>query len=164
MTETLRGTLFGAMFVLAAVLLAAPSPSLALGVDPPLADPKLEARAVDLHKQLRCLVCQNQSIHDSNAGLARDLREVVRERVTAGDTDDQVIAFFVDRYGDWVLLNPPFNLSTAALWGAPLALILGGGFSVALFLRRSSRKTAPISAPLSESERARLDRLLESDG
>ena len=144
-------------------LLLIPLAALALGVDPPLADAKLEARAVALHKQLRCLVCQNQSIHDSNAGLARDLRQVVRERMVAGDSDDEAIAYLVTRYGDWVLLNPPFNLSTAALWGAPIALIVFGSLGVGLFLRRTGRRTAPIAAPLSDAERARLDRLLESD-
>ena len=154
------------VWLAAAVLsvLLAPLPALALGIDPPLADPKLEARAITLHKQLRCLVCQNQSIHDSNAGLARDLRQVVRERLVAGDSDDKIISYMVTRYGDWVLLNPPFNLSTAALWGGPIALILFGGLGVGLFLRRSGRRTAPVIAPLSDTEQARLDRLLESDG
>ena len=161
MMGPLRRALFGTAIV---VLLLAPHLGLALGIDPPLADPNLEARAVELHKQLRCLVCQNQSIHDSNAGLARDLREVVRERVVAGDSDQQVIDYVVDRYGDWVLLNPPFNLSTAALWGAPFALILVGGLSVALFLRRTNRKTVAAATPLTDTERARLDRVLESDG
>ena len=152
------------LFVVAVAMALGSHTGWALGVDPPLADPKLEARAVALHKQLRCLVCQNQSIHDSNAGLARDLRQVVRERVVAGDSDEQAIDYLVQRYGDWVLLKPPFNLSTAALWGAPIALIVFGGFGVALFLRRVSAKTAPASAPLSDDERARLDRVLESDG
>ena len=161
MMGPLRGALLGTVIV---ALLLVPNLSLALGIDPPLADPKLEARSVELHKQLRCLVCQNQSIHDSNAGLARDLREVVRERVVAGDSDQEVIDYVVDRYGDWVLLNPPFNLSTAALWGAPFALILVGGLSVALFLRRTSRRTVTAATPLTDAERARLDRVLESDG
>ena len=161
MMGPLRGALLGTVIV---ALLLVPNLGLALGIDPPLADPKLEARSVELHKKLRCLVCQNQSIHDSNAGLARDLREVVRERVVAGDSDQDVIDYVVDRYGDWVLLNPPFNLSTAALWGAPFALILVGGLSVALFLRRTSRRTVTAATPLTDAERARLDRVLESDG
>lgn len=152
------------VWVLFVVVLISPHMSLALGIDPPLADPRLEARAVALHKQLRCLVCQNQSIHDSNAGLAQDLREVVRERVTAGDTDQEAIAYVVHRYGDWVLLKPPFNASTAALWGGPFALILIGGLSVVVFLRRINKKTAPAVAPLTDHERAQLDRVLEGDG
>ncbi len=156
-----RRVLFGTAVI---ALLLAPHLGMALGIDPPLADPKLEARAVELHKQLRCLVCQNQSIHDSNAGLARDLREVVRERLVAGDTDQETIDYVVDRYGDWVLLKPPFNLSTAALWGAPFALILLGGLSVVMFLRRVGRTNVVAATPLSDTERARLDRVLESDG
>ncbi len=159
MNRLVRTTLFcAAALILAAMLNLAG----ALGVDPPLADPELEARAIALHKQLRCLVCQNQSIHDSNAALARDLRQIVRERLIAGDSDREAIDHVVSRYGDWVLLNPPFKLTTAALWGAPIALILVGGLAVILFLRRSNRQ--PAAAALSEAERARLDRLLEDDG
>lgn len=161
MMGPLRSALLGTVIV---ALLLVPHLGLALGIDPPLADPNLEARSVELHKQLRCLVCQNQSIHASNAGLARDLREVVRQRVVAGDSDQEVIDYVVDRYGDWVLLNPPFNLSTAALWGAPFALILVGGLIVALFLRRTRRRTVTAATSLTDAERARLDRVLESDG
>lgn len=148
-----------ALLGLAAWAVAA-TPAAALGVDPPLADPRLETRAIALHKQLRCLVCQNQSIHDSNADLATDLRRLVRERLLAGDNDREAIAYIVGRYGDWVLLDPPFKLATAALWGGPAALILIAAAAVAVSLRRRRPSAA---APLSPAERARLDRLLEDD-
>lgn len=154
----------GLICLAAGIVLTTADHAAALGVDPPLADPNLEARAITLHKQLRCLVCQNQSIHDSNAGLARDLRQIVRERLVAGDSDREVIDYVASRYGDWVLLNPPFKLTTAALWVAPVALILLGGLAVMVFLRRSSRQSATSATPLSDAERARLDRLLEGDG
>jgi len=154
----------GLICLAAVIALTTADHAAALGVDPPLADPKLEARAITLHKQLRCLVCQNQSIHDSNAGLARDLRQIVRERLVAGDSDREVIDYVASRYGDWVLLNPPFKLTTAALWGAPVALILVGGLAVMVFLRRNSRQSATAATPLSDAERARLDHLLEGDG
>src|SRR5690606_34587623 len=103
--------------ILALLLFAAPA--LAIGVDEPLPDPAQEQRAREISKSLRCLVCQNQSIEDSNATLAKDLRRIVRERVQAGDSDDQVREYLVARYGDWVLLKPPFNVRTAALWIGP---------------------------------------------
>lgn len=127
-------------------------------VDPPLDDPALEARAIELHKQLRCLVCQNQSIHDSNAELARDLRIVVRERLAAGDTDDQAVQYLVARYGDWVLLRPPLKPATLLLWLGPLVILLAAGAGAAVFLRRASG-AAP--EPLSDAERARLRELLK---
>ncbi len=154
----------GLICLAAVIALTTADHAAALGIDPPLADSKLETRAITLHKQLRCLVCQNQSIHDSNAGLARDLRQIVRERLVAGDSDREVIDYVASRYGDWVLLNPPFKLTTAALWVAPVALILVGGVAVMVFLRRSSRQSATSATPLSDAERARLDRLLEGDG
>ena len=149
-----------ALLGLAACAVAA-AQAAALGVDPPLADPRLETRAIALHKQLRCLVCQNQSIHDSNADLATDLRRLVRERLLAGDSDREAITHIVGRYGDWVLLDPPFKLATAALWGGPAALILIAAAAVAVSFRRRGRPSA--AAPLSPAERARLDRLLEGD-
>lgn len=104
-----------------------------------LEDPALEARVRELGKQLRCLVCQNQSIFDSNAGLAYDLRALLRERVLAGDTDKEAIAYVAERYGDYVLLKPPVAGHTAVLWAAPVLLLLvafGGG---AIYLRRRGR-------------------------
>ena len=124
-----------------------------------LADPVLEQRARDLSKQLRCLVCQNQSIDDSDAGLARDLRQLVRERLVAGDSDAEIIAFLTARYGDFVLLRPPVKPATWGLWFGPLAVLLVAGGGIVVFLRRrGSRETA--SAPLSPGERARLDALM----
>ncbi|MBL4908033.1 MAG: cytochrome c-type biogenesis protein CcmH [Sneathiella sp.] len=134
----------------------------AVFVENRLSDPKLEARAQVIAEGIRCLVCQNQSIMDSNADLAKDLRALVRERIQAGDSDDDVRQYLVDRYGDWVLLNPPFKLRTALLWIGPLLVFIGGGFAMFLFLRRRN-DTAGITVapkPLSEKEQAELDRLL----
>jgi cytochrome c-type biogenesis protein CcmH len=124
-----------------------------------LKDPALEARARAISQELRCLVCQNQSIDDSNADLAHDLRMIVRERLKAGDSDRQVKAYLVARYGDFVLLDPPFKTKTLVLWlGPPLLLILGAG-GVFLLLRR--RPAVAAAAPLSEPERRRLAELTE---
>ena len=142
-------------------LLGAP----AAGVEPDeiLADPALESRARSISKQLRCLVCQNQSIDDSDAPLARDLRIVVRERLTAGASDDEVMGFVTARYGDFVLLSPPFKTKTLALWLGPAAILLMGLAAVGMFLRRR-RAASPASTPaLSERERDRLGRLLDED-
>lgn len=117
-----------------------------------LPDPAQEARAQAIGRQLRCLVCQNESIEDSHAGLARDLRGIVRSRVAAGESDGQVVDWVVARYGDFVRLRPPFNWSTALLWGSPaLALLLGLG--AAAFARR---RPAPAPTPLTEAERKQL--------
>jgi cytochrome c-type biogenesis protein CcmH len=126
-----------------------------------LADPALEARARKISQELRCLVCQNQSIDDSNAELARDLRLIVRERLTAGDSDAQVLAFVEQRYGEFVLLRPPFKLHTLALWLTPLLLLIG----TVLVLRRNARMRASVeradnAALLSAEEQKRLDELL----
>lgn len=128
--------------------------------DEVLADAALETRARTLSGQLRCLVCQNQSIDDSNAPLARDLRLLVRERLKAGDDDRAAIGYIVARYGDFVLLKPPLRLSTLLLWLSPLLALLGGAW-MAL---RSLRAGAPGSGgtqPLSEAERAKLDDILK---
>ena len=125
-----------------------------------LKDPALEARARTISQELRCVVCQNQSIDDSNAPLAHDLRVLVRERLTAGDTDSQVLAFVEARYGEFVLLRPRFKLQTLLLWLTPL-LLLGGA---AVFLVRArSRQPASGAAPLSADEQKRLDELLAQD-
>ncbi|RTL71898.1 MAG: cytochrome c-type biogenesis protein CcmH [Hyphomicrobiales bacterium] len=123
-----------------------------------MADPKLEARARVLSQELRCLVCQNQSIDDSNAELARDLRVLVRERLAAGDSDAAVLAFIEARYGEFVLLRPRFNARTLLLWIAPL-LLLGGAIYAATRRFRAAPSLAP-SAPLSAEEKRRLDELL----
>jgi len=144
-------------FVLLLVLLIA-APAWAVEPDEMLSDPAQEARAREVGQELRCLVCQNQSIDDSNAPLARDLRILVRERIKAGDNNAQVMDFVVARYGDYVRLRPPIRPETYLLWFSPalvLVIALGGMF---LILRR--RKAAPRAAPLDEDERARLDKIL----
>jgi cytochrome c-type biogenesis protein CcmH len=131
-------------------------PAAAIGVDvEKLPDPAKEAQARALMKELRCLVCQNQSIEDSDADLARDLRVIVRERLAAGDSPEQVKAYLVDRYGEWVLLRPLVNRTTWILWATPpLVLVLGG--VLLILLRRRKVDTAPA---LSAEERAALDEL-----
>ncbi len=147
--------------ILIVALWAAAAPAGAVEPDEMLADPVLETRARDISKQLRCLVCQNQSIDDSNAQLARDLRVLVRERLTAGDSDDAVIAFITSRYGDFVLLRPPFKAITFVLWLAPPVILLLGGVAVVFYFRR--RRGAKAAAPLSADERRRIDALLGGD-
>jgi len=127
-----------------------------------LKDPALEARARSISRELRCLVCQNQSIDDSNADLAHDLRVIVRERLAAGDSDEQVKAYLVARYGDFVLLDPPFKTKTLLLWLGPAILLLLGAGGVYALLRR--RPAAAPEAPLSEAERQRLAELTAEDG
>jgi len=129
--------------------------------DRPLADPALEARAVALQQSLRCVVCQNESIAESGAVLAADLRQVVRERVAAGDSDEEVRAFMVARYGDFVLLKPPFEPATWLLWLGPLIVVLLGGLAVIAYLRQ--RHTVPEATALSADEMARLDALLAQE-
>ena len=125
--------------------------------DEVLDDPALEARARELSTHLRCLVCQNQSIDDSNAELARDLRVLVRERLVAGDTNEEVIDFVVSRYGEFVLLKPRMNLRNLALWATPL-VVIGAG---ALFLMTRKRRKAGPGDRLSTEEEARLGKILE---
>jgi cytochrome c-type biogenesis protein CcmH len=124
-----------------------------------LADPALEARARALSAELRCMVCQNQSIDDSDAPLAKDLRVLLRERIAAGDSDQQVIDFLVARYGEFILLKPRFTWHTALLWGAPPAALVIGGI-VAVVLLRSRRGRAAEAAALSPDEEARLTDIL----
>jgi cytochrome c-type biogenesis protein CcmH len=146
------------------LLLAAAGPTLAAtSPDEMLADPVLEARARDLGRELRCLVCQNQSIDDSNADLAKDLRRLVRERLAAGDSDAEIKEFLVARYGDFVLLEPPFRPSTWLLWLGPALAAVAGGAAIAVFMRRRRATTAD-AVPLSPAERARLDELLGDNG
>ena len=135
------------------------SPALAVQPDEILDDPVLEARARQLSKGLRCLVCRNESIDESNADLARDLRLLVRERLVAGDSDAQAVAFIVDRYGEYVLLKPTATGSSILLWLAgPLMLLTGLGIGAA-YLRRRARVAAPKA--LSDDEKARLDKILQ---
>lgn len=150
----------GIVSIIAVFLLLMLRPAFAVLPDEVLADPALETRARALSAELRCMVCQNQSIDDSNAELARDLRILVRERLTAGDTDAQVIDFVVARYGEFVLLKPRFNARNALLWAAPLLLLLGGaGLAFARF--RSRPRT--VEPPLSPEEKQALERALKQD-
>jgi len=140
--------------LLLALVLA--GPALAVQPDEILPDPGLEARARAITRELRCVVCQSESIDDSNADIARDLRLLVRERIVAGDTDAEVVAFVVDRYGEFVLFRPPFNARNAALWLAgPLLLLVGGGIAFA-FVHRKASAPEPSRTPLSPEEEARL--------
>lgn len=134
----------------------------AVGVDEKrLSDPAEEARAQEIMKQLRCLVCQNQSIVDSDAGLAKDIRIIVRERILAGDTDQQVLTFMTERYGDWVLLKPPFDGATIILWLSPLLLL---GFGFIIIIRNQRNRKMATSTPLSDEEQKRIAQLLNENG
>ena len=136
------------------------APALAVQPDEVLQDTVLEERARDLSKGLRCLVCRNESIDDSSAPLARDLRLLVRERLVAGDSDDQVIDFVVDRYGEYVLLQPKIGGSNLLLWAAgPLMLMLAGGIG-ASYLRKRARSSDDPQAALSAEEQAKLDDIM----
>jgi cytochrome c-type biogenesis protein CcmH len=129
------------------------APSWAVLPDEVLKDPVLEARARVLSQDLRCLVCQNQAIDDSNAPLARDLRLIVRERLTAGDSDEQVIAYLVSRYGNFVLLKPPFQSNTALLWLAPfIMLLIAIAVAAAYLLRRKPDIADTLPVQLSDDE------------
>jgi cytochrome c-type biogenesis protein CcmH len=142
----------------ALVILCGAWPALAVNPDEVLADPALEARARTISANLRCLVCQNQSIDDSDADLAHDLRILVRERLTAGDSDAAAVQYIVDRYGEYVLLNPVIAPHTIALWvAAPLVLLIGG---IAVFVgARRKRRVAPMEAGLTEEEKQALEGL-----
>ncbi len=137
------------------------SPAWAVQPDEVLDDPVLEERARELSKGLRCLVCRNESINDSNADLARDLRLLVRERLVAGDTDAEAIAFIVDRYGEYVPLKPQTGGSNLFLWLAGPAMLLVAGAGGALYLRRRSTADAPAEAGLSDAEEARPKEIMK---
>jgi cytochrome c-type biogenesis protein CcmH len=142
--------------LLFALALLASSPALSVQPDEMLADPALEARARQISEGLRCVVCQNQSIDDSDAPLAKDLRLVVREQLMLGKTDADVTAYIVSRYGNFVLLKPPVEPATWALWAGPFAVLFIGGAGVALW----SRRRRPVDdAPLTEAEIAEIERL-----
>ncbi len=144
-----------------ALVLMLPAAAQAVEPDEVLDDPKLEQRAREISKGLRCVVCQNESIDASNADLARDLRILVRERLEAGDTNEEVVDYVVARYGEFVLLEPRFAPHTYLLWLTPLALLLFGLLlALKLFRGRAARVEASAPKPLSETERQRLDRLL----
>ncbi|PHQ71212.1 MAG: cytochrome C biogenesis protein CcmH [Sneathiella sp.] len=155
----LRGGFYGLLLSLCVMVAAE-----AVFVEQQLEDPAEEQRAREISEGIRCLVCQNQSILDSGADLAKDLRQIVRERISAGDSDDQVREFLVVRYGDWVLLDPPFNMRTALLWFGPLIIFLVGLATLFIFVRRRSVGVASeVTSPLSAKEAADLDNILVDD-
>jgi cytochrome c-type biogenesis protein CcmH len=147
------------MLAVAFVVLAC-HPAVAVTPDEMLKDPVLEARARSLSRELRCMVCQNQSIDDSEAPLARDLRILVRERLTAGDSDPQVVDYLVARYGEFVLLKPRFEWHTAVLWLTPVVALIAGALAMFAALRRRRSASAAI-APLTPDEERRLAEMIE---
>lgn len=149
-------------WALVAAVALAPLSARAVEPDEILPDAKLEAKARSLSAELRCMVCQNESIDDSHAPLAKDLRLLIRERLKAGDSDDAIRAYLVRRYGDFILLKPPLNAETALLWAAPLLVLLIGGAAILL---KARRKQAILLAAvrLSESEGEKLKSLLDGD-
>ena len=153
-------------FAVAMIVALQSVPLHAVQPDEILPDAKLEERARNLSRELRCMVCQNQSIDDSDAPLARDLRLLVRERLTAGDSDKQVMDFLTTRYGDFVLLNPPMNAKTFLLWALPSGLLILGGIVLVLAMRRRSGGAAGAGASvaaLTAEEERKIASLLDSD-
>ena len=153
-------------FLFAIAMFAGSQAAHAVQPDEVMSDPARESRARDLSRELRCMVCQNQSIDDSDAPLARDLRLLVRERIASGDSDSQVIDFLVARYGEFVLLKPRFNSHTLLLWLLPPLVLAGGGLALWLNMRRRSGSSAredESPARLTADEEARLERLLDAE-
>ena len=150
-------------FIALLVSFLASLPAQAVQPDEMLNDPVLESRARDLSRELRCMVCQNQSIDDSEAPLARDLRLLVRERLTKGDSDQQVIDYLVSRYGQFVLLKPPLEWHTLILWGLPPAALIAGLIGLMIKARRQS-STRSGTDTLSQDEERRLTTLVDSEG
>jgi cytochrome c-type biogenesis protein CcmH len=146
--------------LLAAALALAPLAAAAIAPDEVLPDADQEARARAITRELRCVVCQSESIDESNAEIARDLRQLVRERIVAGDGDDAVIAYVVDRYGEFVLFRPPMTAANLPLWLAGPAFLIFGTALVAGVIRRRAREAARHPTGLSPDERARLDALM----
>lgn len=149
-----------ALLVLPFLVFAGAAPAMAVQPDEVLPDPALESRARSISAELRCLVCQNESIDDSDAPLARDLRILVRDRLKAGDSDAGVRDFIVARYGEFVLLRPVFGAHTALLWLAPIAILALGALTILRFARHGKLREAPLSA----QEQARIDALLRDGG
>ena len=150
----------GLRFLVVAVVMLAAAPALAVNPDEMLADPALEQRARDLSATIRCMKCQNQSIDDSDADLARDLRILLRERLVAGDSDGEVLDFLVARYGEFVLLKPRFSTANLLLWAAPLLGLLGGFFLALRYFRRREDEKEPASAELTSAEHEKLTKIL----
>ena len=136
-------------------------PAVGQYVDQPLSDLVLEKRAQALHKEIRCLVCQNQAISDSNAHLARQLRVIVRERLEAGDRNDDVKRYLVERYGDWVLMRPPLNASTLILWVTPFVILAFVLCGAVMFVLRRRRQQQSSFEPLNSQEEARLAAIID---
>ena len=149
---------------LALILCLLAAPVLAVQPDEMLDDPALEARARDISAGLRCLVCRNESIDDSNATLARDLRLLVRERLLAGDSNEEVVDFIVDRYGEYVLLQPRVGGSNLVLWLAGPAMLLLGAGGAAIYIRRRGRAEEKVTPDLTDAERHRLREILDDGG
>lgn len=163
MRTTMRALLCRTL-VCAAVAFTMAAPARAVQPDEMLPDPRLEQRARALSQHLRCMVCQNQSIDDSEAPLAKDLRLLVRERLKAGDSDPQVIDYMVARYGDFVLLKPRFSWQTVVLWLTPAIVLLVGGFGLLIALRRRrSLAAAAAPPPLTPAEEQKLAELAKAD-
>jgi cytochrome c-type biogenesis protein CcmH len=157
--RTLRAPRWAGALLLGA-LMAAGVPAGAVEPDEMLDDPALEQRAREVSRGLRCVVCQNESIDESNADMARDMRILVRDRILAGDSNAEVEQYLVDRYGDYVLLKPPFKPTTYVLWFGPALILLGGALAaVAYYRRKAAAPAAPV--PLSPEEEARLRALLD---
>lgn len=156
--------IFALPLLLAAVVALTPLPTGAVNPDEALADPALEARARALSAEIRCLVCQNQSIDDSDADLAKDLRRLIRARLAAGESESEIRDYLVGRYGEFVLLRPPVRGGTWLLWFGPLIVFLAGVAGLVFYLRRRTPWPRSGVAELSAAERARLDRLLGDGG
>jgi cytochrome c-type biogenesis protein CcmH len=152
--------------VLAVAVVLSTSPVWAVEPDEIMDDPALEERAREVSKDLRCVVCQNQSIDDSNSGLAKKMRVLVRERISKGDSNQEVKDYLVSRYGDFVLLKPPVKAKTMALWFGPGIMVVIGLAGIIFYYRRRSKETAETTgaAPLSAGEQARLDALMKEEG
>jgi cytochrome c-type biogenesis protein CcmH len=144
-----------------AALLALAAPAVAKEAAPMGDDPVVEARLMSLANELRCLVCQNQTLADSHADLAKDLRQEIREMIGRGMSDAEIRTYLVDRYGDFVLYRPPWKATTMLLWAGPALLVVVGGIVLGASLRRRRREALVDDAPLSDEERARLKRILE---
>jgi cytochrome c-type biogenesis protein CcmH len=158
-TPSLAWSIFRHAILAFALLLFAAPPARPVEPGEQLRNPALEARAREISAGLRCLVCQNETIDESNASLAHDIRILLRERLTAGDTDEQAVKAIVDRYGEFVLLDPPVRPATYVLWFGPAAILLFGLFSGVVWLRRRST-TTEAAMPLNPDERDRLDTIL----
>jgi cytochrome c-type biogenesis protein CcmH len=149
------------LLIVCCIVLSAAMPAIAGEAQPTLNDPVSARREVELAKQLRCLVCQNETIADSRAGLAQDLREKLREQMAAGKSDAEIIQFMTDRYGDFVLYRPPLKATTMLLWAGPFLLLAIGALVAWRVVRARSRAAAP--APLSAAEREQVERLLRGE-